>query len=177
MYASTNIHHKTLNDCLDLGTIYLGNLFLSLDLLETTKTCLLTLDEIKSLIIAKRKLHKIKHPAAKGILAEFKNDASKNLEFYSLNGLAIHLKGDRQVIRDYLKGNKPGYYRGKWKFTYKNLDIWTFNIKIIDLFYEAWPGKAEMFYFLFTICWNPFRAIRTSNTDFFFEKRYDTVTF
>ena len=123
MYDSTNIHHKTLNDCLDLGTLYIGNFFLSLDLLETKGTELLTLDEIKNLIINKRDLHTIKHPAAKAILAEFKDDASKNLEFDSLNSLAIHLKGDRQVIRDYLKGNKSGYYRGKWKFTYKNLDI------------------------------------------------------
>jgi len=37
----------------------------------------------------------------------------KNLEFDSLNSLAKHLKGDRQVIRDYLNENKSGYYRGK----------------------------------------------------------------
>jgi hypothetical protein len=29
------------------------------------------------------------------------------------------LKGDRKVIREYLKGNKSSYYRGKWKFTYQ----------------------------------------------------------
>ena len=29
-----------------------------------------------------------------------------------LNSLAKHLKGDRQVIREYLKGEKAGYYRG-----------------------------------------------------------------
>ncbi len=52
-------------------------------------------------------------------MAEFKDDSSKNLEFPSLNSLANHLKGDRQVIREYLKGDKSGYYRGKWKFTYK----------------------------------------------------------
>lgn len=112
-YNSIGIHHKTLNDCLDLGTLYLDYFFLSLDLLETEITNQLTLDEIKTLVVSKRDLYKVKHPAAKGILAEFKDDASKNLEFYSLNSLAKHLKGDRQVIRDYLKGNKPGYYRGK----------------------------------------------------------------
>jgi hypothetical protein len=49
------------------------------------------------------------------------NDGNKkNLVFHLLNSLANHLKGDRQVIREYLKGNKSGYYRGKWKFTYKN---------------------------------------------------------
>ena len=123
MYSSINIHHKTLNDCLDLGTLYLDHFFLSGDLLETEYINQLTLGEIKTLVVNKRDLYKIKHPAAKAILAEFKDDASKNLEFYSLNSLANHLKGDRQVIRDYLKGNKSGYYRGKWRFTYQNLDI------------------------------------------------------
>ncbi len=121
MYSSINIHHKTLNDCLDLGTLYLGYFFLSQDLLETVSTNLLTLDELKTLVISKRDLYKIKHPQAKGILAEFKDDTSKNLEFDSLNSLAKHLKGDGQVIRDYLKGTKSGYYRGKWKFTNKKI--------------------------------------------------------
>lgn len=117
-YNTISIHHKTLNDCLDLGTLYLDHFFLSLDVLETEGTNQLTLDEISTLILNKRKLFKIKHPAAKNILAEFKDDASKNLDFDSLNSLAKHLKGDRQVIREYLKGIKPSYYRGKWKFTY-----------------------------------------------------------
>ena len=119
MYSSINIHHTTLNVCLDLGTLYLDHLFLSLDLLETENINLLTLDQIKTLVTDKRDLYKIKHPAAKAILAEFKDDSSKNLEFDSLNSLAKGLKGDRKVIRDYLKGNKYGYYRGKWKFSYK----------------------------------------------------------
>nr|YP_009072328.1 GIY-YIG endonuclease [Sclerotinia borealis]AHX82992.1 GIY-YIG endonuclease [Sclerotinia borealis] len=119
MYSSISTHHNTLNDCLDLGTLYLDYFFLSLDLLETERINLLTKDEIKTLVANKRALHKIKHPAAKAILAEFKDDVSKNLEFDSLSSLAKHLKGDRQVIRDYLKENKSGYYRGKWTFTYK----------------------------------------------------------
>jgi len=123
IYSSISIHHKTLNHCLDLGTLYLDYFFLSLDLLETEYVNLLTLDEIKNLVLNKRDTYKVKHPAAKAILAEYKQDASKNLEFDSLNSLAKHLKGDRQVIRDYLKGNKSGYYRGKWTFTYINHNI------------------------------------------------------
>lgn len=121
MYDSINIHHNSLNDCLNLGTLYLDTFFFSLDLIEeSTKTNILTLDEIKSLVRDKRDKYLVKHPAAKSILAEFKDDSSKNLVFHSLNSLANHLKGDRQVIREYLKGNKLGYYRGKWKFTYKD---------------------------------------------------------
>ena len=119
MYNSINIHHKTLNDCLDLGSLYLDYFLLSIDLLETVNTNLLTLDQIKTLVLSKRDLYITKHPAAKAIFAKFKDDASKNLEFDSLNSLAKHLKGDRQVIRDYLKKSKSGYYRGKWKFTYQ----------------------------------------------------------
>jgi hypothetical protein len=113
MYDKIGIHHKSLQNCLDIGTLYLDHFFLSLDLLETENIKLLTLDEIITLVIIKREFYKVKHPAAKAILAEFKDDASKNLKFDSLNSLANHLKGDRQVIREYLKGSKSSYYRGK----------------------------------------------------------------
>jgi hypothetical protein len=113
MYDKIGIHHKSLQDCLDIGSLYLDHFFLSLDLLETENIKLLTLDEIITLINIKRELYKVKHPAAKAIYAEFKDDANKNLKFDSLNNLAKHLKGDRQVIREYLKGSKSGYYRGK----------------------------------------------------------------
>jgi len=113
-YSSINIHHNTLNDSLNLANIYLENFFFSIDLIEESpSTNLLNLDEIKNLVLNKRDVYEVKHPAAKSILAEFKDDPKKNLEFNSLNSLAKHLKGDRQVIREYLKGEKPGYYRGK----------------------------------------------------------------
>ena len=115
MYDSININHRTLSDCLDLGTLYVNYFFLSLDLLEQKK-----LDEIKTLVVSKRDLHAIKHPTAKGKLAEFKDDTSKNLKFDLLNSLAEHLKGDRRITRNYLKGDKSSYYRGKLKFSSKN---------------------------------------------------------
>ena len=119
MYSTIHIHHKTLNDCLYLGNLYLDYFFLSLDPVETVEVKFLTLDEIRALVICKRDVHVKIHPAAKTILAEFKDDEGKNLIFNSLNSLAKHLKGDRKVIRSYLKGAKLGYYRGKWKFTYQ----------------------------------------------------------
>jgi hypothetical protein len=120
LYTLINMHHNTLNDCLNSGSIYLDTFFFSLDLIEeSSKTNLINSDQIKTLVSDKRDTYDVKHPAAKSILAEFKDDSKKNLEFNSLNSLSKHLKGDRQVIRKYLKGEKPGYYRGKWKFTYK----------------------------------------------------------
>lgn len=50
MYNTIGIHHKTLTDCLYLGTLYLDYFFLSLDLLETTSTNTLSLDQIKMLV-------------------------------------------------------------------------------------------------------------------------------
>jgi len=110
MYSSINIHNKTLNDCLATGTLYLNYFFLSLEPLESTSTNLGTLDEIKEFVTRRRDLYKIVQPASKAIIAQFRD---VNLEFDSLNSLAKYLKGDRQVIRDYLKGHKSGYYRGK----------------------------------------------------------------
>lgn len=120
VYSLINMHHNTLNDCLNSGNTYLDNFFFSLDLIEESpETNLLYLDKLKSLVLDKRETYNVKHPAAKSILGEFKDDPKKNIEFDSLNSLAKHLKGDRQVIREYLTGVKSGYYRGKWKFTYK----------------------------------------------------------
>jgi hypothetical protein len=114
IYDTINMHHNTLNACLNLGNIYLDTFFFSLDLIEeSTDTNLLNLDKIKNLVSYKRDIYDVKHPATKAILAEFKDEHTKNLVFNSLNSLAKHLKGDRQVIREYLKGKKSGYYRGK----------------------------------------------------------------
>jgi hypothetical protein len=121
MYNSVSIHHNTLNDCLDSGRVYLDTFFLSLDQIkESSNINLLTLDEIKDLVKEKRDLYDVKHPAAKAILAEFKDNSNLNKEFSSLSSLAKELKGDRQTIREYLNGTRSGYYRGKWKFTYLN---------------------------------------------------------
>jgi hypothetical protein len=120
VYSLINMHHDTLSDCLNSGNIYLDNFFFSLDLIEESpETNLLDLDQLKTLVLDKRETYSIKHPATKSILGEFKDDPEKNIEFHSLNSLAKQLKGDRQVIREYLTGVKSGYYRGKWKFTYK----------------------------------------------------------
>jgi len=121
MYNSINIHHNTLNDCLDTGSVYLDEFFFSLDEIEeSNRINLLSLEEIIALVKEKRDNYTIKHPAAKAILAEFKDDINLNREFSSLTSLAKALKGDRSVIRSYLNGSKSGYYRGKWKFTYIN---------------------------------------------------------
>lgn len=121
MYDAIKIHHNTLANCLDTGVLFLESFFFSLENIEESdKINLLSLEEITELVSSKRNSYNVKHPASKGILAKFKDDSSKDLCFPSLNSLANHLKGDRQIIKKYLKGEKSGYYRGKWKFTYKD---------------------------------------------------------
>ena len=45
------------------------------------------------------------------------------------------------------------------------------KIYLQNLIYKkAWPGKIEISYFLFTICWNIFRAFGTSTADFLWRK-------
>nr|QBM09690.1 hypothetical protein [Dactylella sp.] len=79
MYNTINIHHKTLDDCLDLGKLYLDTFFFSLDKIEeSNNTNLLSLDEIKTLVSKKREIYQVKHPASKVILAEFKDDSKLN---------------------------------------------------------------------------------------------------
>nr|YP_009003971.1 GIY endonuclease [Colletotrichum lindemuthianum]AHI96209.1 GIY endonuclease [Colletotrichum lindemuthianum] len=132
MYDTIKIHHKTLSNCLDTGDLFLDSFFFSIEIIEESdKTNLLSLEEITELVSNKRNFYNVKHPASKTILAKFYSpcppkgecgarDSSKDIEFPSLNSLANHLKGDRQIIREYLKGEKQGYYRGKWEFTYKD---------------------------------------------------------
>lgn len=74
------MHHNTLNDCLNLGNIYLDTFFYSLDLIEEPpKTNLLNLDGMKGLVSDKRNIYDVKHPAAKSVLAEFKDEPKKIL--------------------------------------------------------------------------------------------------
>jgi len=68
MYNSINIYHKSLDNCVALGTIYLDFFFLSLDLIEeSNRTNLLSLNEIKSLVKEKRDKYIVKHPVSKAI--------------------------------------------------------------------------------------------------------------
>ena len=49
------------------------------------------------------------------------------------------------------------------------------KIYIQSLNLRAWPGKIEMFYFLFTVCWKPFRVFRTSTADYGLAVEYSNI--
>ena len=57
--------------------------FFSLDLIEeSTVTNILPLDGIKTLVNDNRDVYNVKHPAAKAILAEFKDDSRKKFSLF-----------------------------------------------------------------------------------------------
>ena len=126
VYKELHMHHKTLKACLDYGHSFLDSFFFSLDVIEESKSkevAYTDLLQLKDLVKRLRSAYRTSsdvlwHSKQKRIYAEAIDDKTLNKEFSSLNSLAKHLKGDRQVIREYLKGEKIGYYRGKWKFTY-----------------------------------------------------------
>jgi len=78
IYSLINMHHTTLKDCLNSGNVYLDTFFYSLDLIEeSAETTLLDLDRLQTLVSEKRGIYDVKHPAAKSILAEFKDEPKK----------------------------------------------------------------------------------------------------
>ena len=49
------------------------------------------------------------------------------------------------------------------------------NLLIRIKYIKAWPGKIEISYFLFTICWNPLRAFKTSTADYMLAVEYSDI--
>ena len=50
MSRELSMHHQTLNDCLDSGSLYLDYFFLSVEPIETESTRLLSLNDMKALV-------------------------------------------------------------------------------------------------------------------------------
>ena len=69
VYDSINIHHVTLNKCLNSGAIYLDTFFSLYLIEESSITNLLNLNEIKNLVKDKCDQYTVKHPKSKAILA------------------------------------------------------------------------------------------------------------
>ena len=117
-YNNFNIDHRTLNDCLFNGNLYLDRFLFTLEpLSEFSFESLISLDKLKLLIIKQRYKFKSNQPASKIIYVENKYNSLLNKQFYSISEFARDVKGDRSTIRDYVNGKKTGLYRGQWKIT------------------------------------------------------------
>ena len=108
-----NIDHRTLNNCLINGTLYLNRFMFSFEtILEKHSEFdnVLSLIELNNLLNSVRNINKnINQPASKSFAAyNLKNPLSPFCKTYhSINEFAKVIKGDRSTIQDYVNGNKP----------------------------------------------------------------------
>jgi hypothetical protein len=112
LYNTLNIHHVTLNNCLENGTLWLKIFLLTLEPIEEiTSKNLIDQDQIIKLMKYYRSINSTFHPSSKRILAENIIYPELTKEYKSLTSLAKDLKGDRTTIREYLNDTKPGLFR------------------------------------------------------------------
>jgi len=113
-YNNINLDHRTLEDCLYFGKLYLNRFLFTLEpLLEFNFESLINLDELKILIKEQRYNFKINQPASKIIYVENKYNSLLNKQFNSISEFARSVKGDRGTIRNFINGEKIGLYRGQ----------------------------------------------------------------
>ena len=118
LYNNINIHHVSLDNCLDNAKLFLDRFLFSNDIIsEFPYESILTEQELISLIEKVKAQYTPIQPKSKAILAENVVNPKLTKTFPSVNELAKHLKGDRSTIRNYMLGKNKGLYRKQWKFT------------------------------------------------------------
>jgi hypothetical protein len=119
-YDNINIDHRTLNNCLYQGSLYLNRFMFSLEpIIEFVYESIISLDELKTLIKEQRYTQKSIQSTSKRLYVENITNPSLNREFDSISQFANFVKGDRCTIRLYI--NQTKLYRGKWKITLINV--------------------------------------------------------
>ena len=112
-YDNINIDHRTLNDCLYEGNIYLQRFLFSIEPInEFVYESIISLDDLKILIKEQRYSLKSIQSTSKRIYVENITNPFLNREFDSISQFAKYLKGDRSTIRLYIN-NESKLYRGK----------------------------------------------------------------
>lgn len=113
-YNEINIDHRTLDNCLYNGGLFLNRFFFSIEpITEFVFESLITIESLKILIKDQRLLTKSIQHNSKPIYVENKDNSNLNKVFNSISEFARFIKGDRSTIRAYLYKNKKGLYRGK----------------------------------------------------------------
>lgn len=119
-YDNINIDHRTLNNCLYEGSLYLNRFMFSLEPInDFAYEAIITLNELKTLIKEQRYTRRSIQSTSKKLLVENITNPSLNREFDSISQFAKYVKGDRGTIRLYI--NQSKLYRGKWKITLINV--------------------------------------------------------
>ncbi|SRR6266516_1748344 len=113
-YDNINIDHRTLNDCLYNGKLYLNRFLFSIEpISEFCSETLIKLEELKKIILEVRSKYKSIQIKSKSIYVENINNSDLNRQFNSINEFAKFVKGDRGTIRNYVNGTKKGLYKGE----------------------------------------------------------------
>jgi hypothetical protein len=111
-YDNINIDHRTLNNCLYEGSLYLNRFLFSLEpISEFVYESIISLNELKTLIKEQRYTQKSIQSTSKKLYVENITNPSLNREFDSIAQFANYVKGDRGTIRLYI--NRTKLYRGK----------------------------------------------------------------
>jgi hypothetical protein len=111
-YDNINIDHRTLNDCLYEGSLYLNRFMFSLEPInEFVYEAIISLNELKTLIKEQRYTQKSIQSTSKKLYVENITNPFLNREFDSISQFAKYVKGDRATIRLYI--NQTKLYRGK----------------------------------------------------------------
>jgi hypothetical protein len=111
-YDNISIDHRTLNDCLYEGKLYLNRFLFSLEPInEFVYESIITLNELKTLIKEQRYTQKSIQSTSKKLYVENITNPSLNREFDSISQFANYVKGDRGTIRSSI--NQTKLYRGK----------------------------------------------------------------
>jgi GIY-YIG catalytic domain/NUMOD1 domain len=108
-YTNINIDHRTLNDCLYNGKLYLDRFLFSIEpITEFSDQSLMELKSLKILIKEERYKNRSKQSGSKVIFVENKYDSKLNKQYNSIGEFARFIKGDRGTIRKYVNGDKIG---------------------------------------------------------------------
>jgi len=123
-YDNIHIDHRTLNNCLDNGILYLNRFLFSIELInEFPFEIPISLDSLKKLIQRIQLNNKSIHKNSKKIYAENIKQPELSRIYNSINSFAKAVGGDRCTIRLYLNNIKKegSLYRKQWKL--KKVDI------------------------------------------------------
>jgi len=123
-YDNIHIDHRTLNNCLDNGILYLNRFLFSIELInEFPFEIPISLDSLKKLIQRIQLNNKSIQKNSKKIYAENIKQPELSRIYNSINSFAKAVGGDRCTIRLYLNNIKKegSLYRKQWKL--KKVDI------------------------------------------------------
>jgi hypothetical protein len=108
-YNNIKIDHRSLNNSLYDGKLYLNRFLFSLKPIpEFNFESLMTLENLNELVLEEKYKNKSKQLFSKSIYVENKFNSKLNKQFNSIGEFARYVKGDRGTIRNYVNGIKTG---------------------------------------------------------------------